>query len=232
MGRDPGDRQVMRPARYAVLRHFPGSIGRRYRRKWNGLVCQRAFDAAVARCGGKICIDLGANVGKYSRMLAAEAARVIAFEPDPWTCAALRANVADLDNVTIENAAAGVGDGEVPLYRRIGFDSSPEAYSQASSIVASKANLSKEPAVEVRQIDFIRYVEELDEEIGILKIDIEGAEVDLLEALFDRPDIMDRIAFIFAETHERFIPGHGPRVAALRRRAKEIMRPHINLDWR
>ena len=72
-------------------------------------------------------------------------------------------------------------------------------YSEASSVIADKRNLTEEDAVEVKQIDFIRYLEGLDEDVGVLKIDIEGAEVDLLESLFDRPDILARIDNIFAE---------------------------------
>ena len=47
--------------------------------------------------------------------------------------------------------------------------------------------------------NFLVYLENLDEDIGTLKIDIEGAEVELLEALFDRPDILERVRHIFAE---------------------------------
>ena len=85
--------------------------------------------------------------------------------------------------------------------------------------------------IEVRQINFISYLENLDEDIGILKIDIEGAEVELLEALFDRPDILKRVHHIFAETHERRILGHESRVNALHERAHRIIKPHINLYW-
>ena len=178
-----------------------------------------------------ICIDLGANVGKYTRMMAAKAKHVIAFEPDPWAHAALQANLAAFDNVSIEQAAAGTSDDTVCLYRAVGFERDPATRSQWSSTVAEKRNVAKNAALEVRQIDFVRYLDELDRKVGILKIDIEGAEVDLLEALFDRPDLLERIGHIFAETHETGIPGHRARVEALRERAKLIDRSRIFLDW-
>ena len=217
--------------RYNLLRHMPGERGRYYQRNFLGLQTLAEFDEALRRSEGMTCIDLGANVGVYTRKMASEAKRVIAFEPDPWACAELRANVADLDNVKIENAAAGACEKRVLLYRHARFESDPALYSEASSIIADKRNLTEEDAVEVRQIDFIRYIEGLDEEVGVLKIDIEGAEVDLLESLFDRPDVLARIDNIFAETHEKRIPAHKPRVNALYEKAQSIERPCINLSW-
>lgn len=216
--------------KYALLRHLPGEIGRRYEQKY--VVRANGFEEAVLRAESMTCIDLGANIGIYTRKMAARTKRVIAFEPDPWTFAELQANVADLENVRLENSAAGVREGMVLLYRRAQFEEDPAAHSEASSVISSKSDVAKASAVEVLQIDFLRYLEELDDDIGVLKMDIEGGEVDLLEALFGRPDLLRRIDHIFAETHERCIPEHMPRVNALRLRARNIERPYINLYWR
>ena len=215
--------------KYALLRHLPGEIGRRYEHKH--AVRANGFEEAIGRCGGMTCIDLGANLGVYTRKMALGTKQVLAFEPDPWTFAELQANVADLDNVRIENAAAGTHDGVVLLYRRAQFEEDPAVHSEASSVIVNKLDVAEEGAVEVRQVDFIHYLEELDEDIGVLKMDIEGAEVDLLEALFDRPDLLGRINHVFAETHERRIPDHKARVRALRVRAHAMKRPYINLYW-
>ena len=217
--------------KYGALRHLPAKRGQRYDRKYLMLLARREFAEAIRHSEGLTCIDLGANVGEVTRKMASAAKRVIAFEPDPWACAALHRNVGDLDNVIIENAAAGTRGGTVLLYRRAGFDDDPAFNSQSSSIIASKSNVTLEGAVEVRQIDFIGFLEDLDENIGVLKMDIEGAEVDLLEALFDRPDILSRIGYIFAETHETRIPGHEPRVLALHERARQTKQPIVNLYW-
>ena len=215
--------------KYRLLRHLPGRIGHRYECKY--MVKTNGFEEAVNRCRGMTCIDLGANLGVYTRVMASRAKHVIAFEPDPWTIEELQANVADLDNVEIENAAAGTKDETVYLYRHTQFEEDCMWYSESSSVIVNKGNVSKKSAVEVRQVDFIRYLEHIDEDIGILKIDIEGAEVALLEALFDRSDLMGRLSYIFAETHERLIPHHKPRVKALRARARGLERPYVNLYW-
>ena len=111
--------------RYDLLRRLPGGWGRYYHRKFTGLHAKAAFDEALRRSEGKTCIDLGANVGLYTRKMALGARQVIAFEPDPWTCSELRANVADLDNVTIVNAAAGACEKTVFLYRHPRFENNP-----------------------------------------------------------------------------------------------------------
>ena len=189
------------------------------------------FEMAIRCSQGMTCIDLGANLGVYTRKMALGTKQVIAFEPDPWTIEKLRAKVSDLDNVRIENAAAGTTEGMVPLYRHLQFERQPFLHSESSSIIVNKSNVTENGAVEVRQLDFIHYLETLDEDIGVLKIDIEGAEVDLLEALFDRPDILSRINCIFAETHEKRIPSHRSRVKSLRARAHKMEHPYINLYW-
>ena len=217
--------------KFGALRHLPGRTGRRFIRKYMSLLVPAEFEKAIRRSEGMTCIDLGANIGEITRKMASGTKRVVAFEPDPWAFAALHRNVGDLDNVEIQNAAAGTTGGTVLLYRRVGFDDDPAFNSQSSSIVANKSNVTQEGAIEVRQIDFIGYLEDLDEDIGVLKMDIEGAEVDLLESLFDRPDILKRIDYIFAETHETRIPGHQPRVEALRERARLTKNPRVNLYW-
>ncbi len=224
--------QVIKHLIYSLLRHLPGRPGRRFNRKFMRQSAWKiGFEKAVRRSGGMTCINLGANVGEYTRKMASRTKQVIAFEPDPWSLAALHTNTADLDNVRIENAAAGTSERMVLLYRHTRFEEDPTFYSISSSVIVNKRNVSKEKAIEVRQINFISYLENLDEDIGILKIDIEGAEVELLEALFDRPDILKRVHHIFAETHERRIPGHESRVNALHERAHRIIKPHINLYW-
>ena len=217
----------LRLAKYRLLSQVPGRGRRRYR----GKLADHEFESALRECAGMTHIDLGANIGKVTRRMAAEGGRVIAFEPDPWTLGLLRANVAGLGNVEIVPAAAGLTVGTVRLYRRVRFVDDPARHSQAASIVADKVNMDHGNTVAVEQKDFARYLASLDRDIGVLKMDIEGAEVEILEALFDRPSLLRRVRYIFAETHERMIPGHAPLVEALRRRAAGMERSRVNLDW-
>ena len=217
--------------KYRILRHLPRPWGARSREKYSRIMAPVLFEQAMGHTKGSVCIDLGAHVGIYTRLLALRAGMVIAFEPDPWTCAQLRQNVADLDNVRIENAATTTDNGRVSLYRHRQFNQDRVGHSVSSSILSQRKPLDKSKSVEVRQVDFVKYLEDLDEPIGVLKIDIEGSEVELLEALFARPDLLERIDYIFAETHERILPDLVPRYAKIKERARWIHRPRINLEW-
>ena len=220
----------LRRAKYRVRVRLPG--GGKARRKLAWAEAQDVFNRAVATSAGKVCVDLGANVGHVTRQMAAVAGQVYAFEPDPWAVEQLRRNVSRLDNVTVIAAAAAAGSaGTVPFYRKPDFASDPAALSVSGSVLALNGNLDTARPLQVEQVDFVRWLEELAGDVWLLKMDIEGAEVALLEALFARPALLDRLGYIFAETHERFLTSHRQRVGALRAQAGRMKRPVVNLDW-
>ncbi|MGJ8604153.1 MAG: FkbM family methyltransferase [Marivita sp.] len=226
---------ALRRAKYGLMQHLPGALGQKYRRKLRKLVdtprAEAAFRAALAGAEGQICIDLGANLGQHTRIMAAQAAKVYAFEPDPWTAAELRTRLADIPNIEIVEAAAGTAEGTFPLYRTASFDSDPEEQSQSSSLMAAKRNIDTSSAVDVAVIDFPAFLQNLNADIAVIKMDIEGAEVPLLEALFDHP-VKSRIKHLFVETHESRIPELLERTNALRSRAAQMTQPLVNMDWK
>lgn len=218
---------------YTMLSRLPGARGRRYARKRQAArepIVQADFDRALKAVKGSICIDLGANVGTWTIAMARHAGRVIAFEPDPWTVERLRENVAHLTHVEVVHAAVDARDDTRPLYRRIDFDADPALASESSSLLADKRNVDAENAVSVPVIDFVAYLTRLQTDIGVLKIDIEGSEVALMERLLADP-VCDRISHIFVETHERSLPDLAARTAALRRTANSRKHPKIEMDW-
>jgi FkbM family methyltransferase len=219
----------LRRAKYGLMQHLPGELGLKYRRKLRKLYAPAAeaeFREALAGAAGKICIDLGANLGQHTRT-----AKVYAFEPDPWTAAELRTRLADVPNVEVIEAAAGTEDGTFPLYRTASFDADPVEQSQSSSLMVQKRNIDTASAVDVKAIDFPAFLEGLEGEIAVIKMDIEGVEVPLLEALFDH-SVRTRIGHLFVETHESRIPDLLARTDALRDRAAQMTRPRVNMDWK
>jgi FkbM family methyltransferase len=116
-----------------------------------------------------IVFDLGANVGYYT-LLAAKLARrghVVAFEPEPRNAAFLRANIAAnrCRNITVrELAVAGVsGTARFKLGRGSGTGA-----------------LSCEGALHVKLVSLDEFVAESGLSPTHLKIDVEGAEYEVL----------------------------------------------------
>lgn len=82
----------------------------------------------------------------------------------------------------------------------------------------------------MKQLDLIAFIDALPRRVSVLKLDVEGAEVPVLEKLLDTR-VIDKINHIFAETHERKVPELAARTLALRNRIAFERRNKLNLDW-
>lgn len=189
------------------------------------------FDQHLAALGpDSLCLDLGANVGEYTVKLAAKAGHVHAFEPDPWTFEQLRERTARLTNVTLHNVAVGTSEGAVKMRRAANFHEDPLKHSIGTSVIDHTQSLEVGETIDVQQIDFLRFVQDLGRPVDLVKMDIEGAEVPLLEAIL-ASDLHTQLGAVFVETHEVNIPELRPGVAALRARIATGRFGHFNLDW-
>lgn len=185
---------------------------------------------------GDLVMDCGANIGDVTAPLAASGATVQCFEPDPFAYAHLETRFSQAPNVTLFNAAVGTGEGTVALRRAPDFDEKPKGASVKSTILEGGRGVgtSNQDMVEVRLMDFIAHLEaEIARvgEIAFLKMDIEGAELDILEAMETR-GLFEHIRCTVAETHERKFRDLRPRFKTLKARMSEAYPPEkVNLDW-
>lgn len=219
----------------AVGQSLPGKLGyicyrklkRRFRQR-HLHVWQQLIDDLRPN---DLCIDLGANVGSITQQIAGTGAHVIAFEPDPDTFAMLETNVGIGSNITLYQKAAGHKQERLLLKRSKRLQEDFERFSEASSLVREDSSMDAANSVEVDVIDFPAFAASLDRDIRLIKMDIEGAEWDLLEALLEHP-VLKRIDCIFVETHEWMDPKkYMAQAARLQKRAEEMHRPYINLFW-
>jgi FkbM family methyltransferase len=178
---------ALRRAFEAVLDHLPGDhlvcvlpegervrLSARYRHvSWNPE--EYAAFRAIVRPGMTV-LDVGANVGAYTLVFAAwvgATGRVVAFEPAPDTCAGLRTHVTlngfD-DRVTVVQAAMAGSTGTAPF----GVHPSGGASSLALGSVADAARVT----VATHTIDDVCKAHALLP--AVIKIDVEGAELDVL----------------------------------------------------
>ncbi len=183
---------------------------------------------------GDLAIDCGANLGVVTQVLAATGADVLAYEPDPWAFAQLSDRFAQHANVTLVSAALGVGTGLVRLMRAGNFDDNPEGASVKSTILDGGRMIDADKSVEVPLVDFPTLVRDQVArrgEIAFVKMDIEGAELEILETL-DQQGLIDPIRCLVAETHERKFKALRPRFRGLREKLAADYPPgKVNLDW-
>ena len=130
---------------------------------------------------GDVCVDTGAHVGYFTLLaagLVGSTGRVYAFEPDPVTHEILRANV-ELNgaaNVSPCAAATGAEDGEAVLY------TVPPGNSGRASLRAG--DVVRAGRVPVRMLRLATAVPEEElPRLRLVKIDVEGAEADVLRGL-------------------------------------------------
>ena len=180
---------------------------------------------------GDLCIDLGANVGTVTMQLAQTGADVIAFEPDPMTFEWMTTSIGIGKNITLVQKAAGHKEDRLLLKRSTRLDEDFERFSECASLVRSDSGVNQDNAVEVEVVDLPAFLESLNRDIRLIKMDIEGSEWDLLEVLLDHP-VLERIDCIFVETHEWMDPKlYMAKAARLQEKAETLDRPYINLFW-
>lgn len=136
---------------------------------------ERWLLARLAPFAPKVLFDVGANHGKWSAIAATyhPQASIHAFEIVPATRAKLEAAVGDAANVTIHPFGLADRDGDIDVYHRLNFD-------QTSSIIKDDDAPCELLTVPVRRGEAV--IAELGvSEIDVLKIDVEGAEMMVLE---------------------------------------------------
>lgn len=181
---------------------------------------------------GDYVIDCGANVGDVTNMFFSHGASVIAFEPNPYAYKILNERFQNISRVKcINKGVAGKKDcGIKKLFLHEKSVENQVMYSTGCSIVSDKNNVNEETYVEVEMIDLSKFIKLFNKKIKVLKIDIEGAEVELLNDLLDSGVIKD-IPYVFVETHEKKIPTLRESTDKLRERIKKENYNNINLNW-
>jgi FkbM family methyltransferase len=173
---------------------------------------ERRVLEVLAASGPRCVLDVGANVGDWTELVAglAPAARIDAFEIVPDTATRMATRFAGRDTITVNEIGLDDHDGEVEVRHCPGF-------SEASSTVARERDMPFElRAARVTTGD--RYCAQHGiEHVDLLKIDVEGAEhrvldgfrgllasgaVDVVQFEYGRANIASHV--LLADFHERF----------------------------
>jgi FkbM family methyltransferase len=201
-------------------------IGRKSRKK-NAFA---EFNRALSNLNkGSYVIDCGANVGEFTKLFLEKGFFVDAFEPDPIAINELKKNCKNNKNLNLFQSAVGLKENTQKLFRYRKFDENDPYSTQGSSLLDYRSGTNK-PFVEIKVIDFINHINKQKKDISLLKMDIEGSEIEILNKIIDL-NIHDKIKYIFVETHERFSHKLGLETAKLKLRIKNLNIKNINLDW-
>jgi FkbM family methyltransferase len=199
---------------------------KRLRRNFSSKSTVDAFLEGTRRIGpGDIAIDCGANVGDYTIILARSGATVHAFEPDPVAFDELTARTSGLANVVLHNQAVSNTSGLTRLYLHEARSRDPLFASTGSSLLSTKTNVNTETFVEVEAIRFSDFLSGIGT-VAILKIDIEGHEIEVINDLIDTGAIQN-VQLAFVELHDKKNPHLAVATQNLRSR---IQKTGINFD--
>lgn len=127
---------------------------------------------------GDITIDVGANIGYYTLLLAkivGSSGKVIAFEAEPRNFEILKKNVEEnhFENVIVEKKAVSEKSGVVKFF--IGEDSSTENQLFKPDV--------KHSEIEVESISIDEYLQDKDIKVDFIKMDIQGSEPLVIEGM-------------------------------------------------
>ena len=123
-------------------------------------------------------IDCGSNIGisiLYFKALY-PTAEIIAFEPekDAFSCLAQNVEESKFNSVSINQKAVSAKEGKIAFYYD---DENP------GSLIAS--SIQDRIPKQKREVEAVRLSEYIDKDIDFLKMDIEGAELDVIEEVSD-----------------------------------------------
>lgn len=150
---------------------------------------------------GMVALDIGANVGYYTRLLSTlvgSSGHVFAFEPNPHIFSLLRRNTGKLNNVSLVEMAVGHIVGQATLYDSLSESGGASLRYDAREVADLRAvhlgqtlaprlveNLPS-ASYKVRTTSVDSYLAERHiPEVNVVKIDIEGAEMDALRGMED-----------------------------------------------
>lgn len=166
---------------------------------WDELILSRAKELITHN---SVVADVGANFGNFTQKIATQCAvdMVYAFEADTHNFNTLHDNVASLKNVKIINAAVSDHVGKIDVYEGNG---TPETCN-ILGINSLQTNFTHKDRVRCTvpcaTMDYI-FLEKLKEPINFVKIDVEGAEVMVLDGC---KKIMKNVDHLLVEVHNEY----------------------------
>lgn len=180
-----------------------------------------------------ICIDCGANKGDVIEVFRSYGAEVFAFEPHPGVFKRLEKRYEGDQKVHLMQKAVWDKEVTLPLYfHKDSFEDEKITgqFASSASLMSEKTNIKNDSFVEVQSVSLSDFINHMGKEVNFLKIDIEGAELEVVEDLI-KTKAIDKVQKVFVETHELKVPGLLIGLYKLRLKLFFLGIKKINFDW-
>lgn len=148
-----------------------------------------------------VVIDCGANIGRVAQIFATTGAKVYAFEPNPHSFWVLKQRMKKYPNVMCIQSAVSIEDGYMQLYMHVNAVENPVKWGEASSLIANKSNVDTENYVDVKTIDFAKFIVDLNAPVAFIKMDIECYEYTVIRHLIES-NVVDNFSLMRIEPHD------------------------------
>ena len=184
-----------------------------------------------------VCIDCGGNVGLFSDLIISQGCQVHLFEPNPYLFSKLSWKYRNESLMHLHKNAVGILNEPVTFSMPENINDDFLFWSLSSVVKTDQIDkeciTSKSKNYEVESIRLTEFIEQLLNEsnsIYILKLDVEGAEFDILEDIIEK-QLYKSITHIFCETHERFVVQGTEKLERIKERISSLGIENIYLDW-
>ena len=163
-------------------RHFPKYLSTAPKVEGRRMYQAQHIQQSVQFCAlRRTALDIGGHVGFWSYYLATAFAKVHAFEPNELFAQCFERNVR-AKRVTLHRVALGEAE------RKIALAVDPE------NTGATHVRPGVEGEIPMRRLDTFGF-----DDVDFIKIDVEGAEYDILAAF--EPRVLERVRWITGELH-------------------------------
>lgn len=183
---------------------------------------------------GDIVLDCGANVGDITSKFARSGATVYAFEPNKLCFDIITKRFALMPNVHCLNNGMMDCNCQLDLATpepHAGFDALDTTLAASFKVEGLRTDHYEIKRESVACVDVDHFIRSLGKRVRLMKIDIEGSEIQVINRLIDT-NAIDLIDYLVVETHEKQMPHLLENTNALRSRINRLgLDKKINLDW-
>ena len=149
-----------------------------------------------------LIIDCGANIGDISSIFNRYGATVYAFEPTEITFNLLEKRFNKQNNINCIKKAVWIENTNLKFYHHEWSSFNKIHWSNGNSLLKEKKNVSENDFEIVNAIDLSEFILSFNKNIDLVKMDIEGSEIQFINHLIDTGAI-NKVNMLICEVHDR-----------------------------